>query len=67
MKAMTPSAMYIIKEGKVKVTLTNEEGKELILTTLKQGDNFGELSLLDDNTEVSKCDHLGTMRIHCFA
>ncbi len=43
------SAMYLIKEGRVKVTLTNEEGKELILTTLKQGDNFGELSLLDDS------------------
>ena len=43
------SAMYVIKEGKVKVTLTNEDGKELILTTLQHGDNFGELALLDDN------------------
>jgi CRP/FNR family transcriptional regulator, cyclic AMP receptor protein len=43
------TAMYVIKEGKVKVTLTNEDGKELILTTLRQGDNFGELSLLDDH------------------
>jgi CRP/FNR family transcriptional regulator, cyclic AMP receptor protein len=43
------SAMYLIKEGKVKITLTNDEGKEWILNTLQQGDNFGELSLLDDN------------------
>ena len=41
--------MYLIKEGKVNVTVTNEEGKEFILSTLQQGDNFGELSLLDDN------------------
>jgi CRP/FNR family transcriptional regulator, cyclic AMP receptor protein len=43
------SAMYLIMEGKVKVTLNSEDGKELILTTLQQGDNFGELSLLDNN------------------
>jgi CRP/FNR family transcriptional regulator, cyclic AMP receptor protein len=43
------SAMYLIKEGKVKVTVTSTDGKELILTTLQQGDNFGELSLLDDS------------------
>ena len=43
------SSMYLIKEGKVNVTVTNEEGKEFILSTLQQGDNFGELSLLDDN------------------
>ena len=45
----TSNSMYLIKEGKVNVTLTNEEGKEMILTTLQQGDNFGELSLLDDD------------------
>lgn len=41
------SCMYIIKEGTVNVVVSNEEGKEMILTTLKPGDQFGELSLLD--------------------
>ncbi len=41
------SAMYIIKEGTVNVMVANDEGKEMILTTLKPGDQFGELSLLD--------------------
>jgi CRP/FNR family cyclic AMP-dependent transcriptional regulator len=41
------SAMYIIKSGTVNVMVANEEGKEMILTTLKPGDQFGELSLLD--------------------
>jgi CRP/FNR family cyclic AMP-dependent transcriptional regulator len=45
----TSNSMYLIKEGKVNVTLTSEDGKEMILTTLQQGDNFGELSLLDDD------------------
>ena len=40
--------MYIIKAGKAKVYVTSEDGKELILATLQPGDNFGELSLLDD-------------------
>ena len=43
------NAMYFIKEGKVKVSVNSEDGRELILTTLQQGDNFGELSLLDEN------------------
>jgi len=41
------SAMYIIKQGTVNVVVANEEGKEMILTTLRPGDQFGELSLLD--------------------
>jgi len=41
------SALYFIVEGKVKVSLTNEEGKEVILDTLENGDFFGEMSCLD--------------------
>ena len=40
-------SMYFIKEGSVNVTVANEDGKEMILTSLHQGDHFGELSLLD--------------------
>lgn len=39
---------YIGVSGRVKVTLLNEDGKEIILSILKGGDFFGELSLLDD-------------------
>lgn len=39
---------YIVVSGRVKVTLLNEDGKEIILSILKGGDFFGELSLLDD-------------------
>lgn len=42
------NSMYIIKKGKVNITVTNEDGKEMILSTLQKGDNFGELALLDD-------------------
>jgi len=39
---------YIVVSGRAKVTLLNEDGKEIVLSTLKEGDFFGELSLLDD-------------------
>lgn len=42
-------AMYLIKEGKVDVMTTNEKGEQFVFSTLKEGDNFGELSLLDGN------------------
>ena len=40
--------MYLIKKGKVEVMLNNNDGKELILSTLLEGESFGELSLLDN-------------------
>jgi len=40
-------SLFIILKGTVKVTRTSEEGREVILTMLKAGDFFGELSLLD--------------------
>lgn len=41
------NSMYIIKEGSADVSILTESGKELILSTLSEGDYFGELSLLD--------------------
>ncbi len=40
-------SMYIIKDGSMDVSILTESGKELILSTLSEGDYFGELSLLD--------------------
>ena len=40
-------ALYLIDRGRVKVTLYGEDGKEVILDILNNGDYFGEMSLLD--------------------
>ncbi|UCD83725.1 MAG: Crp/Fnr family transcriptional regulator [Deltaproteobacteria bacterium] len=40
-------ALFIIVSGRVKVVLMGEEGKEITLSTLKEGAFFGEMSLLD--------------------
>jgi CRP/FNR family transcriptional regulator/CRP/FNR family cyclic AMP-dependent transcriptional regulator len=43
----TSQSLFIIAKGEVKVVLTAEDGREAILASLKEGDFFGEMSLLD--------------------
>jgi CRP/FNR family transcriptional regulator, cyclic AMP receptor protein len=40
-------ALFIIRNGKVKVTSFSESGKEVIFSILGDGDFFGDMSLLD--------------------
>lgn len=42
-------SMYVVLAGKVKVYLSDDEGKEIIINILKEGDYFGELALLDES------------------
>lgn len=41
-------AMYVVDTGQVKVVLTGEDGREVILSVLGDGDFFGEMALIDD-------------------
>jgi CRP/FNR family cyclic AMP-dependent transcriptional regulator len=43
-------SLYLILSGKVKVFLTDENGKEAIINYQEAGEYFGELSLIDDST-----------------
>lgn len=40
-------SLFILAKGEVKVFLSTDKGREAILATLKEGDFFGEMSLLD--------------------
>ncbi|MBE0591123.1 MAG: cyclic nucleotide-binding domain-containing protein, partial [Gemmatimonadales bacterium] len=41
-------ALFVVLAGEVKVVLAGEDGREVILSILKEGDFFGEMSLIDD-------------------
>jgi len=41
-------SLFLILDGRVKVFLTSEKGREVILNTQSTGEYFGELALLDD-------------------
>src|SRR5438094_658234 len=41
-------ALFVVREGRVKVVLVSEDGREVILGVLGVGEHFGELSLIDE-------------------
>ena len=41
-------ALFVVLAGEVKVVLAGEDGREVILSILKEGDFFGEMALIDD-------------------
>ena len=40
-------AMYIIESGRIRITVTDADGREVILASLGHGDFFGEIAMLD--------------------
>ncbi len=41
------NTLFLIQKGRVKVSRTSDDGREVILSILQHGDFFGELSLID--------------------
>jgi len=41
-------SLFMILEGRIKVTILGDDGREIILTMLGEGDLFGEMALLDN-------------------
>jgi CRP/FNR family transcriptional regulator/CRP/FNR family cyclic AMP-dependent transcriptional regulator len=41
-------AMFMILDGRIKVTILGDDGREIILSVLAPGDFFGEITLLDN-------------------
>ena len=46
-KGETGDAMYLIERGRVRISITDEDGHEITLAELARGDFFGEMSLID--------------------
>ena len=43
-----PDSLYIVLSGRLKVMMSDSEGKEVILSILGPGEFFGEMGLIDD-------------------
>src|SRR5512133_694623 len=41
-------SLYVLRQGRAKVVLADEDGREVILGVLEPGAHFGELALIDD-------------------
>jgi CRP/FNR family cyclic AMP-dependent transcriptional regulator len=59
--------MYIICDGRVKVTKLSGDGREKILELLDGGDFFGEMSLLDDAPRSASVEALSDVRVLALA
>lgn len=46
-KGDSGDAMYLIESGRVRISLKDEDGKDVTLAELAQGDFFGEMALID--------------------
>ena len=44
------NAVYVVRSGCIALILTTSDGKELIINEMREGDCFGELSLLTDQS-----------------
>jgi CRP/FNR family cyclic AMP-dependent transcriptional regulator len=42
-------AMYLIERGRVRISVKDEDKKEIVLAELARGDFFGEMSIIDGN------------------
>lgn len=40
---------YVINSGRVEILLCDEQGREIVLSILKQGEYFGEMALIDND------------------
>jgi len=45
----TTDSLYVIISGRLKVMMSDDEGREVILAILSSGEYFGEMGLLDDH------------------
>lgn len=55
--------LFVVAEGEVSVTLDGGEGKETILALLKEGDFFGEMSLVDGSPRAATVRATETTRL----
>ncbi len=65
-QGMPVSAMYLIAEGAVEITCTNEAGQSVIVHLARRGEVFGETEALSDSPAAATCTAMpGTILLRC--
>lgn len=59
----SPLAMYVIRSGKIAISVWTEGNEEVILSMLHEGDFFGELSLLDGSRRTATAKAVGQVEL----
>lgn len=59
------NSLYIVLEGRLKVFVSDQEGRQALLAFLGTGDFFGELSLLDDQPRSASVMAVTSIRLLC--
>ncbi len=58
-----PAAMYLIREGKVEISVWTEDNEELVLAVLGDRDFFGELALFDGSPRTATAKAVGHLEL----
>nr|HET6901724.1 Crp/Fnr family transcriptional regulator [Ktedonobacteraceae bacterium] len=56
--------LYVIKEGKVKISLVSPDGQEIVLAVLGKGECFGEFAILDGLSRSA--DAITLEKVECY-
>ena len=59
----TDDSLCLIESGRVRISITNEEGKRLVLAELAEGDFFGEMALIDGEPRSADATAIGDVRL----
>ena len=59
------NSLYIVLEGRLKVYVSDSDGRQALLAFLGKGDFFGELSLLDDEPRSASVMAMTKTRLLC--
>jgi CRP/FNR family transcriptional regulator, cyclic AMP receptor protein len=66
-KGQTGDAMYLVESGRVRISITDEDGHELTLAENAQGDFFGEMALIDGRQRSADAHVIADARLAILA
>lgn len=58
-KGDAPDALYIVLTGQLKVFVRDQKGRETVFATLKPGDYFGEMGIIDGEPRSASVATIG--------